>query len=203
MANSITPSLLCRGFAGNVANVRGLAAACSLSPSLMCTPAPVYLLVYAACRGGHCDKRSPLSSQPSCLIKVNIGYTEEKAKNICPPINSQTKLPFPKLCDAVNLLLLSCALELAGDSYLDVHLLAAAATLISSVYVLSALSVCMLCAVSTHFTVGSSAVSPLHQHHHTTGITRSHPDSSSFPVPGAGPGAPTSLCGGTGDLKHD
>ena len=176
--------------------------ACSLSPSLMCTPAPVYLLVYAAYRGGHCDKRSPLSSQPSSLIKVNIGYTEEDGKNICPPINSQTKLPFPKLCDAVNLLLLSCALELAGDSYLDVHLLAGRPpSYPRCMFYLRYL--CMLCAVSTHFTVGSSAVSPLHQHHHTTSITRSHPDSSSFPVPGAGPGAPTSLCGGTGDLKHD
>ena len=167
VANSITPSLLCRGSAGNVANVRGLAAACSLSPSLMCTPAPVYLLVYAACRGGHCDKRSPLPSQPSCLIKVNIGYTEEDGKNICPPINSQTKLPFPKLCDAVNLLLLSCALELAGDSYLDVHLLAGRPpSYPRCMFYLRYL--CMLCAVSTHFTVGSSAVSPLHQHHHTT-----------------------------------
>ena len=169
VANSITLSLLCRGSAGNVANVRGLAAACSLSPSLMCTPAPVYLLVYAACRGRHCDKRSPLPSQPSCLIKVNIGYTEEKAKNICPPINSQTKLPFPKLCDAVNLLLLSCALELAGDSYLDVHLLAAAATLISSVYVLSALSVYAVCCIySLHCRkqrgVSVTSASPHHKH---------------------------------------
>ena len=53
---------------------------------------------------------------------MNIGYTAEEGKIIYPPIESQTKLPFPKLCDAVNLLLLSCALELAGDSYLDVHL---------------------------------------------------------------------------------